>query len=1077
MAVPTVTGLDPASGPEGTQVLIIGTGFTEDVSRVRFGSYECSLNYTVISDTAISAIVPAGSGTQTCYVTNPDGTNGTGSSFTFATYEGGSNNAPAISGVAPNTSATTDGEGGDTVVITGNYFTTTIAVYFGPTLATAVRAAFTVDSPTQITATAPRGEPGVQAYVFVENAYGTYSSTSTVNDFYYPSASVPTVTSLTPTSGMYGSLVTITGTNFISATAVRFGTLYAQFTIVDATTIRATAPGDQSFLGSAVNVYVSNPWGESTTYQAFTYASTGTLRTTLTLSSGTPAMSPRDLWIQTTGDITATLTAVYPPWAGETNVESKWYRLDGGATTKYTGTFVINGEGSHKVEFWAVGKDGVVEPTNVRYVNIVAATTVTGLTATAGTGIIIYKWTPVKIVGVRYEVVCDTNASPSTLVATVESATYTFKVASPMTSYYCKVRAVSADGTNYTYSSIVGPTTALQTAADLADQAISNAKLAPSLRPPPLLATAPTDFTNYPSGSYYYNITNETLYVSTGSSWNVASLTTAVLGKVVSGVIEAGAIGADEIAAGSITTANLVVADFDNIVQNGNSEADPTGYDTTTASPHPEFRGVQTTNPYRGTRCRRIAGTGSSVYISPIMDLAVKTGDKFSFSAKGRCGSSGSTYGCSLYLQGVNAAKDTVTEEAATGWMNGTTYTDLGTSLKINSTSTVWMRAYMVFNGAVGNYGYFDELLLRRNLSGSLIVDGEITGTTFTGGTFRTYPSGQRIEMVEGETDRVSVYTGSSIETSPGMLQSYGYASGGYVYMKGPVVTGGDASPPSWSLWNDTANGAQASLYATSVSVGAGQPGDNVYGQTAARTKLGGAVSIGPSRQAPRRNEHEFMGAATQYDAASTPDEWYCTDLNQTMSRSIGGAADHPGILSITSNAAGASGMVMRQGWNALYLNTSSGVTDYDYCEFTFRVPSTTSARVRMGWMGTANMWGSNWPTLTWVSGDYGAIIDINGTTLKGMVIVNGTEYNTGTGYTITQNTWYTGRIKVESGSHVHFYLFSASDGSVLYNPTNIAQFPSGSVGHGFMCWKSTTGAGNIFDIDYMNYYLHPRSR
>lgn len=703
MAVPTVTGLDPASGPEGTDVLIIGTGFTEDVSRVRFGTYECQLNYTVISDTAIRAIAPAGSGAQTVYVTNPDGTNGSGVSFTFATYEGGSNNAPAISGVAPNTSATTDGEGGDSVVITGNYFSTAVAVSFGPTLATAVRAVFTVDSPTQITATAPRGEPGVQAYVFVENAYGTYSSTSTVNDFYYPAATIPTVTGLAPTSGFPGTVVTITGTEFIAATAVRFGTLFAQFTIVDATTITATVPGDQSFLGSAVSVYVTNPWGESSTYQTFTYASLGALRTTLTLSTGTPAMSPRDLWIEATGNITATLTAVYPPWAGETNVESKWYRLDSGATTKYTGTFTISGEGSHKVEFWAVGKDGVVEPVNVRYVNIVAATTVTGLAAAPGTGVIIYRWNPVKIVGVRYEVVIDTNANPSTLVATVESATYTFKVASPMTSYYCKVRAVSADGTSYAYSSIVGPTTALQTASDLADAAISKAKLATTIQPPTLVDSLPAlPDAAYPVGSYVFLTTNKLLYVNkTNTVWT----------PVVSG--------------SDLTNASL----GPNLVPNSTSERDTTGQDLGQNASIIDFRGVNTTLAYRGTRSRRVTGQGTGsgdTYIVASDLIPVQVGDQFYASAYARCGLTESgSYGCRFYVQGLDASL-AQSEGTADGFHQSTTWTLREHSHTIAQSTTQWVQLLLYGNFTTGRYGYWDDIVFRRKTGGVEIQDNSI---------------------------------------------------------------------------------------------------------------------------------------------------------------------------------------------------------------------------------------------------------------------------------------------------------------------------------------------------------------
>lgn len=119
----TVTGLNPASGPEGTHCVITGTEFTEDASRVLFGTYACGLNYSVISDTEISCVVPAGTGAVYVYVTTPAGTNAAGAQFTFAVYEGGSNNAPTITSVTPAQTAGFDGVGGDSVVIAGTYLT------------------------------------------------------------------------------------------------------------------------------------------------------------------------------------------------------------------------------------------------------------------------------------------------------------------------------------------------------------------------------------------------------------------------------------------------------------------------------------------------------------------------------------------------------------------------------------------------------------------------------------------------------------------------------------------------------------------------------------------------------------------------------------------------------------------------------------------------------------------------------------------------------------------------------------------------------------------------------------------
>jgi hypothetical protein len=70
---PTVSAISPASGPAagGTTVTIIGSGFTND-SVVSFGSI-AARNVTVVSDTQITVVSPAGSGTVDVTVTTPNG--------------------------------------------------------------------------------------------------------------------------------------------------------------------------------------------------------------------------------------------------------------------------------------------------------------------------------------------------------------------------------------------------------------------------------------------------------------------------------------------------------------------------------------------------------------------------------------------------------------------------------------------------------------------------------------------------------------------------------------------------------------------------------------------------------------------------------------------------------------------------------------------------------------------------------------------------------------------------------------------------------------------------------------------
>jgi len=114
---------------------------------------------------------------------------------------------------------------------------------------------------------------GTRGYV-TNSATGTVSVidlatntvTATVTGFTFPrgitTAGVvqPVVTAVSPTSGpeVGGTLVTITGTDFLGATAVSFGsTAAASFTVVSDTTITATAPA-ASAIGT-VDVTVTTP--------------------------------------------------------------------------------------------------------------------------------------------------------------------------------------------------------------------------------------------------------------------------------------------------------------------------------------------------------------------------------------------------------------------------------------------------------------------------------------------------------------------------------------------------------------------------------------------------------------------------------------------------------------------------------------------------------------------------------------------------------------------------------------------------------------------------------------------------
>ena len=79
---PTITGLNPTSGPAGGTITITGTNLTGAAS-VQFGS-TAAASFTVVNATTITAVVPSGvSGTVNVSVTTPGGTTSSSSASQF----------------------------------------------------------------------------------------------------------------------------------------------------------------------------------------------------------------------------------------------------------------------------------------------------------------------------------------------------------------------------------------------------------------------------------------------------------------------------------------------------------------------------------------------------------------------------------------------------------------------------------------------------------------------------------------------------------------------------------------------------------------------------------------------------------------------------------------------------------------------------------------------------------------------------------------------------------------------------------------------------------------------------------
>jgi hypothetical protein len=157
--------------------------------------------------------------------------------------------------------------GGDTITITGKYFTGTTSVQFG-----GVYANFVVNSDTSMTVTTPAVPYASTVDVIITNGGGS-SSTVQADQFtyYYP---LPAITSINPSVGSIygGTSVVITGTGFAGTQIVKFGNTYCSFVLNSNTQITAVSPGVGSPQTVGISVTTSGGVSAETTADQFTFA-------------------------------------------------------------------------------------------------------------------------------------------------------------------------------------------------------------------------------------------------------------------------------------------------------------------------------------------------------------------------------------------------------------------------------------------------------------------------------------------------------------------------------------------------------------------------------------------------------------------------------------------------------------------------------------------------------------------------------------------------------------------------------------------------------------------------------------
>jgi hypothetical protein len=229
---PTISSFSPERVGAGTTVTITGSNFT-GASAVYFGTVPAT-SFTVESPTSMVAIVPAEADRRaTISITTPEGTATSASPYVFT-------DPPKITSFSP-----TIGGAGTLVHVMGTDLGWAGAmVSFGGVVGKVMGYGYDDELITMVGS-------GASGDVSVTTDYGT----SSLPGFTFVQA--PVINSFTPSSGHAGTVVTITGTGFELATAVRFGGVDASsFTIVSSSTIEAVVGA-----GTSGPVTVTTPGG------------------------------------------------------------------------------------------------------------------------------------------------------------------------------------------------------------------------------------------------------------------------------------------------------------------------------------------------------------------------------------------------------------------------------------------------------------------------------------------------------------------------------------------------------------------------------------------------------------------------------------------------------------------------------------------------------------------------------------------------------------------------------------------------------------------------------------------------
>jgi C1A family cysteine protease/PKD repeat protein len=259
--VAAITTLSPGSATAGGAAFtltVTGTNFITS-SKVRWNGADRTTTYVSATQltAAISATDIATSGTASVTVFNPAPGGGTSLAKTF-TITAANNPVPSITTLTPNPA--TAGGPAFTLTVTGTGFVSTSKVRWNGADRTT-----TYVSATQLTAAIPAtdiavaGTPTITVFNPAPGGGTSTGKTFTINAANNPVAAITTLSPGSATAGGAAFTLTVTGTNFITSSKVRWNGADRTTTYVSATQLTAAISATDIATSGTASVTVFNP--------------------------------------------------------------------------------------------------------------------------------------------------------------------------------------------------------------------------------------------------------------------------------------------------------------------------------------------------------------------------------------------------------------------------------------------------------------------------------------------------------------------------------------------------------------------------------------------------------------------------------------------------------------------------------------------------------------------------------------------------------------------------------------------------------------------------------------------------